>query len=91
MALFEAIVKDFKGDFSLIRFVTHTESALDALCRGKPPCLPSLGPSTRGRPTDSVETAPRTELAPPTAFFSRELDNSSSTGLRLNYSTTRAL
>ena len=41
MALFEAIVKDFKGDFSLIRFVTHTESALDVLCRGKPPCLPS--------------------------------------------------
>ena len=34
MALFEAIVKDFKGDFSLIRFVTHTESALDVLCRG---------------------------------------------------------
>ena len=34
MALFEAIAKDFKGDFSLIRFVTHTESALDVLCRG---------------------------------------------------------
>jgi hypothetical protein len=63
MALFEAIVKDFKGDFSLIRFVTHTESAFDVLCRGKPPCLPFLGSSMRGRPTNSVETAPRTELA----------------------------
>ena len=64
MALFEAIVNDFKGDFSLILFVTHTESALDVLCRSKPPCLLSLGPSTRGHPANSVETAPRTELAP---------------------------
>jgi len=35
LALFEAVVKDSKEQgFPLIRFVTHTESALDVLCRG---------------------------------------------------------
>ncbi len=34
MALFEAIAKDFKGDFFLIRFVIYMESVLDVLCRG---------------------------------------------------------
>jgi len=38
MALFEAIVKDFKGDFSLIRFVTHMEWALEKIDRESMTC-----------------------------------------------------